>query len=663
MDGLMVKHLNYGVRRALCNGLDPEMVSGHNWKMLAEKLGYTYEEIMALEARQTVHGSNTQKLLEDYGLRRNSTLQNLCNQLEAMDRQDSVQVVEEALPDIRKAYEDEMNLEMMQRGQAQKPGPCTCSSVHSYQRHLSAPTPNNFQHFSQSDHCYGPCQSNMGQEYSSSLSMNDHHSRSRVNSSPGVCYSPVSSGPNCNCHYTRPAPQPARVPQGSCEHGVRKIQNISCQPPPAQRPKFQAMVSVEDNNVANCSMVVRHSNSLVHARQEDFLETHSPPINVSVLREHPVPLEQGILRAMPFSDSVPPLKQAVDMEVAAEEEVFTSSDSSGSASSSLGPVFQNPTEVHKKQPSSSGGDGNRRRSRVVGMERNNHPNQETSGSVERVRTTSVDQHGMNSGRITRNKSCTSTHSKCRFCCVNKSGRERNQQVCQAHNGHSQQAGSHSSSHNNSIQRIPPVSQSVGQHYPEPNPVPYTTVAGTQKPIPSTKVKLAEICKGSRKVKVFVTYATDGERHQQRVADLSDCLEKNGFSSHLDMKERDQMMEDRLRWYDSHFMAADFVLLCVSPLYKQQTQSSNNGSSLDCNPLQDPLQDSIHTTYIYKLMQSEFVRLGSRNKRFIPLVFPGATRDDVPTWLRNTLIYQWPSQYKDLLWMLTKPQDKVSNSMV
>lgn len=46
MEGLMVKHLNYGVRKALCNGLDPEMVYGHNWRMLAEKLGYTYEEIM-----------------------------------------------------------------------------------------------------------------------------------------------------------------------------------------------------------------------------------------------------------------------------------------------------------------------------------------------------------------------------------------------------------------------------------------------------------------------------------------------------------------------------------------------------------------------------------------------------------------------------------------
>lgn len=381
--------------------------------------------------------------------------------------------------------------------QPHTPGPCTCHSTHpSYQRHLSAPTPNNFQHFSQSDNCYLPCQC---------LSMNAHHNRNRVNSSPGGSYPSVSSSSNCNCHNTRLVPQPARVPQGSCDHSGNKIQNIPCQPQPqsTQRPKFQAMVSVEDNNgEANCSMEVRHSNSLMHATQRDFLETQSSHINMSVVREDPVPLEQGILRGMPYSaDCVPPLKQAVDMEVAAEEEVFTSSDSSGSASSSLGPVFQNPTQVHKRQPASSGGDGNRRRAHGSGVGRNEHTNQEASvhclpgRSTEHVQTANVDQHGVSSEQITRLKSCTSSHSKCRCCSISKSDRERNQRVSEAHNGHSHQTGSHRSSRSNRIQRIPPVGQSACPHIQELNPVPYTNVARTQRPSPTNKVKLAEICKG------------------------------------------------------------------------------------------------------------------------------------------------------------------------
>lgn len=77
-----------------------------------------------------------------------------------------------------------------------------------------------------------------------------------------------------------------------------------------------------------------------------------------------------------------------------------------------------------------------------------------------------------------------------------------------------------------------------------------------------------MCAGSRKVKVFVTYASDGERHQQRVADLSDCLVRNGFTSHLDMNERDQMMEDTLKWYDVHFKSVSTsfcVLYAALPL--------------------------------------------------------------------------------------------------
>ena len=38
-----------------------------------------------------------------------------------------------------------------------------------------------------------------------------------------------------------------------------------------------------------------------------------------------------------------------------------------------------------------------------------------------------------------------------------------------------------------------------------------------------------------------------------------------------------------------------------------------------------------------------------------------TRDYIPDWLvspYNPLVYVWPKQYKDLLWMLTKPEKRI-----
>ena len=70
---------------------------------------------------------------------------------------------------------------------------------------------------------------------------------------------------------------------------------------------------------------------------------------------------------------------------------------------------------------------------------------------------------------------------------------------------------------------------------------------------------------------------------------------------------------------------------------------------------------LHTKQIYRLMYREYLQSGSRCTRFIPLLFQGITRDLIPDWLGHLyspLVYSWPSQYKDLLWMLTKPEKRI-----
>ncbi|CAC5388337.1 unnamed protein product [Mytilus coruscus] len=95
---------------SLANKLDPEMsVIGNNWRVLAEKLGFSTEHILNLDCRQSLHGRNTLKLFEDYIKRNGNSVGAVRTALVDMEREDAVEALEEHIPDIREKYRVTIN--------------------------------------------------------------------------------------------------------------------------------------------------------------------------------------------------------------------------------------------------------------------------------------------------------------------------------------------------------------------------------------------------------------------------------------------------------------------------------------------------------------------------------------------------------------------------
>lgn len=183
------------------------------------------------------------------------------------------------------------------------------------------------------------------------------------------------------------------------------------------------------------------------------------------------------------------------------------------------------------------------------------------------------------------------------------------------------------------------------------------------------LKVEEFKRAFHHIKVFVTYANDSRPHSRQVLSLCNCLQKNGFSCCVDVNQRQDSTESSsAQDWVRRFKEADFILVCLSPFYLQEmkrvdaeTKSANSKQPLttkgvNSNSNRSP-REILHASQIYKLMCDEYQRTNCCS-RFVLLYVEGSPRDGYPAWLTDCLVYNWPHQYKDLLWMLTKPEERI-----
>ncbi|KAI1885113.1 hypothetical protein AGOR_G00216840 [Albula goreensis] len=142
-------------------------------------------------------------------------------------------------------------------------------------------------------------------------------------------------------------------------------------------------------------------------------------------------------------------------------------------------------------------------------------------------------------------------------------------------------------------------------------------------------------------KVFVTYEADNEKHVNEIIKFVALLRHNGFDMRIDVFEQQFSSISKIDFMEKFINEKGYlIIIAISPKYHETVTGALVSLEKD--------ERTLNTVYIHKQLQNEFIQNGCRNFRFIPILFPGAKKCHVPTWLQNTHVYSWPKDQDDIL---------------
>ncbi|XP_037105744.1 E3 ubiquitin ligase TRAF3IP2 isoform X1 [Syngnathus acus] len=142
-------------------------------------------------------------------------------------------------------------------------------------------------------------------------------------------------------------------------------------------------------------------------------------------------------------------------------------------------------------------------------------------------------------------------------------------------------------------------------------------------------------------RVFVTYEADDDAHVNEIINFVALLRHNGFDTHIDIFEQQFRSISKIDFMERYLSEKEYlIIIIISPKYHETVTASHVSPDND--------ERMCNTVYIHKQLQNEFIQNGSKNFRFIPILFPGAKKRHVPNWLLNTHVYGWPRDRDDIL---------------
>lgn len=585
----------------LADKLDPETsIIGNNWKLLAEKLGFTTENILNIDARHALHGRNTIKLFEDYHKRNGNSVGAVKKALEEMERPDAVEVLDNNMKDIIDSYrQNKNNLDRNNRHPEQNS--CYESSQHCCS--LGFPP----QSLPTTAHCQASCYRFRNDDVCMSLNCSS------------TVYNDLSRSKDTAI---------SRSSNQTKDYNVRASSfSNNCRSPSEPYPSLRM--------TENLSKVVHVDHREAYTSEEmDISDNYD-------VREDGQPLAAAIQRDQHYRNI-------------AKKPCLSIADRMDEEGQDLSMPKRNDLRLHIPRtnalqthdiisPSPSPVAGSKTPLPLAQLNQFTNSDVYMPGTIYTAMMTEKNQREFEQGRRGQIKD-----PNFKVPIASENNKLNN-------HGNGRMLDFHVNGQQSAIRR---VESEMPRTFPLRNKeFNYPSLPIKERPsllkssisVPSD-MKPAEYRKAFKHIKVFVTYAGDSKRHIQRVLNLCRCLEKNGFTCCMDMFDKRMEIANRQDWCAQRFNEADFILMCVSPQYKTEVDL------YDCNNIIDDKE--LHIQYIYSLMLAEHEQNGHRNCKIIPLLFEGSDNGHIPRWLRNSFFYSWPNQYRDLLWCLTKPHTRI-----
>jgi hypothetical protein len=124
------------------------------------------------------------------------------------------------------------------------------------------------------------------------------------------------------------------------------------------------------------------------------------------------------------------------------------------------------------------------------------------------------------------------------------------------------------------------------------------------------------------IEVFISYTHDSAQHKERVLRLAQRLRDDGLNCIIDRFVEGHPEEGWPVWMEQRIKSAHFVLIVCTAVYHLRFQGKEAPGK------------GLGSSWELLLARQELYAARGKNAKYIPVLFQGATTDDIPTILRD-----------------------------